>query len=257
VRDEAKGAPLKAQGIEVFVGDFDKPSTLPQAFAGADSVWLLTKPGPRAPDQHSSAIWAARRAGVSHIVRMSAVGAAHNAPTINSRSHALSDTELGLSGVPFTILKPHFFMTNLMLSAQSIAKEGVFYLPLGEAKVGMIDSRDVGFFAAHVLTTGGHEGKTYTLTGPESIDMNAVASQLGAALGKPVKYVPVPVEQALQGMAGMGLDDWMLASVRDYFTAYSNCWGDFVTDDFERVTGKAPRAFATFARDFAGAFGGK
>lgn len=257
VRDEAKGAPFKAQGIEVVIGDFERPRTLAPAFAGVDSLWLLTKPGPRAPDHHSSAIWAARRAGVSHIVRMSAVGAAHNAPTINSRSHALSDTELSVSGVPFTILKPHFFAQNLMMSAQSVAKEGAVYLPLGEARMGIIDSRDIGFFAAHVLTTGGHEGKTYTLTGPESIDMATVATQLGAALGKPVQYVPVSVEQALQGMAAMGLDDWTLASVHDYFTAYSNGWGDFVTDDFQRVTGKAPRAFATFARDFAAAFGGK
>ncbi|MGH7554565.1 MAG: hypothetical protein ACREMQ_16285, partial [Longimicrobiales bacterium] len=120
-----------------------------------------------------------------------------------------------------------------------------------------IDSRDIGFFAAHVLTTGGHEGKTYTLTGPASLDMATVATQLGAALGKTVTYVPVSVEQAVQGMAAMGLDDWMLASVRDYFTAYSNGWGDYVTDDFQRVTGKAPRPFATFARDFVGAFGGK
>jgi uncharacterized protein YbjT (DUF2867 family) len=257
VRDEAKGAPFKAQGIEVFVGDLDRARTLAPAFAGVDSLWLLTSPGPRAPDQNSSAIWAARRAGVSHIVRMSAVGAAHNAPTINSRSHALSDTELCASGVPFTIVKPHFFMQNFMMSAQSVAKEGVMNLPLGEGKMGVIDARDIGLFAAHVLTTGGHEGRTYTLTGPASLDMATVTTQLGAALGKAVKYVPTPIEQLGQDLAGMGVDDWMITSSIDYFTAYSNNWGDFVTDDFQRVSGKAPRAFATFARDFAAAFGGK
>src|SRR5688572_14030524 len=94
VRDAAKGAPFESRGIEVFVGDLDRPKTLAPAFEGADAVWLLTSPGPRAPDQNSSAIWAARQAGVSFVARMSAVGAAHNAPTINSRSHALSDSEL-------------------------------------------------------------------------------------------------------------------------------------------------------------------
>jgi uncharacterized protein YbjT (DUF2867 family) len=256
VRDEAKGARFKAQGgVEVFVGDLDRPRTLAPAFAGVDSLWLLTSPGPRAPDQNSSAIWAARRAGVSHIVRMSAVGAAHNAPTINSRSHALSDTELSLSGIPFTILKPHFFMQNLMMGAQAVAKEGALYIALGEGRMGLIDARDIGLFAAQVLTTGGHEGKTYTPTGPASIDMATAAAQLGAALGKPVRYVPISMEQMVQNASGLGMDDWMITSLVDYFTAYSNQWGDFVTDDFQRVTGKAPRTFATFARDFAGAFG--
>jgi uncharacterized protein YbjT (DUF2867 family) len=254
VRDEAKGARFKGTA-EVFVGDLDRPRTLPPAFAGVDSLWLLTSPGPRAPDQHSSAIWAARRAGVSHIVRMSAVGAAHNAPTINSRSHALSDTELSLSGIPFTILKPHFFMQNLLMGAQSVAREGALYVALGEGRMGLIDVRDIGLFAARVLTTGGHEGKTYTPTGPASIDMATVAAQLGVALGKTVRYVPTTVEQMVQGVSGLGMDEWAITSLIDYFTAYSNQWGDFVTDDFQRVTGKAPRTFATFARDFAAAFG--
>jgi hypothetical protein len=117
------------------------------------------------------------------------------------RRHALSDTELSTSGVPFTIVKPHFFMQNLTISAQS------------------------------------------------------VANQLGEVVGKAVKCVPVSVEQTVQGMSAMGLDDWMLGSVRDYFTAYSNGWGDFVTDDFQRVTGRAPRAFSSFAQDFGAAFG--
>lgn len=257
VRDEAKGAPFKAQGLEVVVGNLDTPRTLAPAFAGVDAAWLLTTAGPRAADQNSSAIWAARKAGVSFVARMSAVGAAHNAPTINSRSHALSDAELAASGIPFAILKPHFFMQNFMMAAQSVTKEGAMYLALGDGKMGVIDSRDIGVFAAQVLTTGGHEGKTYTLTGPASLPMATVAEQLGAAVGKAVKYVPVSNEQAAQSMAGMGMDEWMVEAMSNYFTAYANGWGDFVTDDFQRVTGKAPRAFATFAKDFAAAFGGK
>ncbi len=256
VRDEAKGAPFKAQGLEVAVGDLDNPRTLAPAFAGVDSVWLLTSPGPRAADQNSSAIWAARKAGVSFIARMSAVGAAHNAPTVNSRSHALSDMELAASGIPYTIVKPHFFMQNLMMAAQSVVKEGTMYLALGDGKMGVIDSRDIGLFAAHVLVTGGHEGKTYTLTGPASISMATVAEQLGAALGKTVKYIPISNGQMVQQISGM-MDAWNVAALSDYFAAYSNNWGDFVTDDFQRVTGKAPSSFATFARDYAQAFGGK
>jgi hypothetical protein len=121
--------------------------------------------------------------------------------------------------------------------------------------MGLIDSRDISDFAAHVLTTAGHEGKTYTLTGPASLSMHQIAAAIGNAIGKTVTYLPVPVDGARQSMAQMGLDDWMVNLMCDYFTAYSANWGDLVTDDFQRVTGKAPRNIEQFARDFAQAFG--
>lgn len=257
VRTEAKGEALKKQGVDVRIGDLEKPWTLGPVFEGADTVWLLAPPGPRAPEQCSNGLWAAKQAGSKYVVRMSAVGAAHDAPTINSRLHALSDAELVASGIPYTILKPHFFAQNLMMAAGSIAQEGAMYLGLGEGKVGIIDSRDVSDFAAHVLTHSGHEGKTYTLTGPASVNMHQVAAAIGKAVGKPVKYVPVPVEGVNQAMAQMGMDPWMINLLTDYFKAYAGNWGDFANGEFQAVTGKAPRSIDQFAQDFAGAFGKK
>ncbi len=255
VRNPEKAAALKEQGVEVHVGDLEKPWTLGAAFAGADTVWILSPPGPRAPEQSSNALWAARQGGAKHVVRMSAVGAAHKAPTINSRLHALSDAELAASGISFTILKPHFFAQNLMMTAKSVTEQGVIYFAMADGKMGIIDSRDISDFAAHVLTTPGHEGKTYTITGPASLSINEMAAMIGAAVGKEVKYVAVPVDAARQSMSQMGMDDWMVNAMGDYMAAYSTNWGDLVTDDFKRVTGKAPRSFKQFATDFAGMFG--
>ena len=255
VRNPGKAEELKRQGVELRVGDLEKPWMLGPAFADADTVWVLAPPGPRAPEQCSNALWAARQAGARHVVRMSAIGAAHTAPTINSRLHALSDAELIASGIPFTILKPHFFMQNLMMAAQSVAQQGAIYLAVADGKMGLIDSRDISDFAAHVLTTEGHEGKTYTLTGPASLTLHQVAAAIGEAVGKEVKYVPVGVEAARQSMLGMGMDEWTVNLLCDYFIAYGANWGDLVTDDFQRVTGQAPRSISQFARDFAGAFG--
>jgi uncharacterized protein YbjT (DUF2867 family) len=255
VRNPGKAEELKRQGVELRVGDLEKPWTLGPAFAGADTVWVLAPPGPRAPEQCSNALWAARQAGARHVVRMSAIGAAHTAPTINSRLHALSDAELIASGIPFTILKPHFFMQNLMMAAQSVAQQGAIYLALADGKMGLIDSRDISDFAAHVLTTEGHKGMTYTLTGPASLTLHQVAAAIGEAVGKEVKYVPVGVETARQSMLGVGMDEWSVNLLCDYFIAYSANWGDLVTDDFQRVTGQAPRSISQFARDFASTFG--
>lgn len=254
VRDEAKSTHLKAAGVEVVLGDFDKPSTLAKAFEGVHTLWLLTSNGPLAALQTSNAIWAARKAGVSHIVRMSAVGAAHNAPTVNSRMHALSDAELAASGLAYTILRPHFFMQNLLMSAQSVAKEGTMHWALGEGRLGMVDVRDIGEFAAKVLTSGGHEGKIYTLTGLQSLTLSQVAEHLSTALNKAVKYVPVSLEQAVASMTQMGMDAFSVNMMSDYLTAYSSNWGDFVTPDFHSIMGKQPRSLLDFARDLAPAF---
>ncbi len=254
VRNPEKAEELKRQGVELRVGDLEKPWTLAPAFAGADTVWILAPPGPRAPEQCSNALWAAKQAGASHVVRLSAFGASHTAPTINSRLHALSDAELLASGMPFTILKPHYFMQNLLMAAQSVAQQGAMYLALADGRMGIIDSRDISDFAAQVLTGTGHEGKTYTLTGPASVSMHEVAAALGEAIGKAVKYVPITLEAQRQGLVQMGIDEWTANLLWDYSAAYSANWGSQVTDDFQRVTGKAPRSIAQFGKDFAGAF---
>ena len=108
VRNPEKAGALKAQGVEVVVGDFDRPKTLGKVFEGVDSAWVLTANGPTAAVHSCSALWAARQAGVSHVVRMSAVGAAHNAHHQQSPARPLRCRARGL-GHPYTILKPHFF----------------------------------------------------------------------------------------------------------------------------------------------------
>ena len=254
VRNPEKAEELRRQGVELQVGDLEKPWTLAPAFAGADTVWILAPPGPRAPEQCSNALWAAKQAGARHVVRLSAFGAAHTAPTINSRLHALSDAELAASGMPFTILKPHYFMQNLLMAARNVAERGVMELALADGRMGIIDARDVSDFAAHVLTNTGHEGKTYTITGPAAVPMHEVAAAISAAIDRAVKYVPITLDDQRQWLLQMGIDEWTANLLWDYSAAFSANWGNLVTDDFQRVTGKAPRSTAQFGRDFAGAF---
>jgi uncharacterized protein YbjT (DUF2867 family) len=256
VRDQKKGKTLQDLGVEIRIGDLSQLRSVEDAFGGVDTAWLLAPPGPLAPHQASNALWAARRAGVKHIVRMSAVGAAHDAPTLNSRMHALSDSELERSGLPYTILKPHFFMQNLLMAAQSVAEQGAIYMALGSAKLPMIDVRDIGAVAAAVLNEPApHTGKTYTLTGGAAVSLDQVASAIAEAVGKPVQYIPVSVESMIDTFAKLGLDDYTQVAMRDYFTAYAQGWQSEVTPWVKQIAGKEPISVAEFARDLAGAFG--
>ena len=256
VRDEAKAKDLAAQGVELRKGDLSLLRSIEGEFAGVDVAWLLTPPGANAPIQSSNALWAARLGGVKHVVRMSAVGAAHDAPNLNSRLHALSDAEIAGSGLPFTVVKPHFFMQNLMMAAKSVAEQGKIYFALGDAKLPMVDVRDIAACVAAILANPApHAGKTYTLTGATAIGLDQVAAAIGEALGKPVTYVPVPVAAMVETVAKMGLDDYNQVALRDYFTSYSRGWESQVTTAVKDLTGTAPRGIAEFARDHATAFG--
>ena len=255
VRDESKAQGLKHAGVEVVVGDLEQPETLDAAFGGVAKVFLLTPVSPNAAAQASNGIAAARRAGKPYIVRMSAVKASHQSPTRINRLHADTEDELKASGLPYTILKPHFFMQNTMMAAESVASGGRVFMPLKNGKLGMIDMRDVAEVAARVLTYEGHRGKTYTLTGPASISFHDVAADLSKALDKEVEYVDVPLEAGRDAMLAMGFPQWVAEGYSEYFKAYSEGYGDLVTGDVEQVIGRAPLSYETFARNFAQVFG--
>lgn len=256
IRDESKVETLRDRGIRAFVGDLGDPRSLPPAFEGVHDLWLLTPNGPRASENNMNAVWAARRAGVERVVRLSAVRAAHDAPTRNGRLHALSDHELEQSGLSWTILRPHWFMQNLLNEADDIATKSAFRLNMGAGRLGMIDTRDIAELAAKVLIDGPdvHHGKIYTPTGPQSISFAQVAAQFEEMLDRPIRYVPTADEHREQRLLGFGVPDWIVGMLTEYAQAYVSGWGDFTTTDFQEVTGRRPRSFADFARDHAGAF---
>ena len=257
VRDPAKAEALKKDGVEVVTGDLEEPDTLAEAFDGVDILWLLTPASALEPSMGSNAVVAAKRAKVKHIVRNSAIKAGHDAPNRNGRLHALVEESVKASGIPWTILRPHYYMQNLLSSAASVASDGVLYMNNGQGRLGTIDGRDVGVFAAKVIEhVDRHAGKVYNPTGPESIDMAAAAETLSRVLGKQVSYVALPPEAAQQAMLSFGLPRWFVGNVVDYGRVYAEGWGDFVTSDFKAITGQDARSFKEFATDFAPAFGG-
>jgi uncharacterized protein YbjT (DUF2867 family) len=144
-----------------------------------------------------------------------------------------------------------------MMAAGSIRAEGTMYFALGDARIPMIDVRDVGSVAAKVLADpSAHVNKTYALTGPGHT-MAEAAAALSAAIGKPVKYVPIPNAAMMEALEKRGADDYGQVAIRDYFTAYASGWQGTPTSTVKDLTGKEPRSITDFARDFAQAFAGK
>jgi len=256
VRNPEKAVALKDAGIEVVEGDFANIEALDKAVDGVDTIVLITAPNPDAAIQASNVLAAAKRAGSPRIVRISALKATAEGPTDNSRQHAKTDPEIQESGLPYTIIRPHFFMQNLFMSAETIGSDGVMYWGMGEGHLGMVDVRDIADFTLKVITEEGHNGKMYTITGPTPISFHDAAKALSTALGKEVNYVAVPLEAVTESILSMGMGEWFAQVMTDYSRAYSEGWGDFTTDDFKSVTGKSPRSIEAFASEvFAPAMG--
>lgn len=253
VRDESKAQPLKDMGVEIVVGDLDKPETIDPAVEGVDKIFLLTSGGMNEAQQCRNVIEAAKRAGNPHIVRYAGYGS-EKSRIIKQQQQA--EEALKSSGLPWTLLKPTFFMQNTMMAAQTIASDGMIYWDMQDGKLAMTDIRDAIEAAVVILTGSGHEGKTYILTGPASISFHDVASTFSKVLGKDVKYVSVPSEAAIESMVGMGLPEWTAKGFVELSPGFIEGFADNVTDDMLTLTGHPARSFETFVRDFAQVFGG-
>jgi uncharacterized protein YbjT (DUF2867 family) len=254
VRDRAKAEPLKNQGAEVMVGDLDKPETLDAAVKGVEKIYLLTWNGPTQARQVLNVVEAAKRSGGEpHIVRHSAWGS-EKSRIIQQTNEA--EAALKASGLAWTILRPTFFMQNTLMAAQTVKSDGVIYWDWNNGKAGMIDIRDVVEAAAAVLTGGGHEGKSYLLTGPASISFHDVAAALSRVLGKPVKYVSVPFEASRNSMVNMGFPEWIADGYVELSQGFSENFADLVTDHVPTLTGHPARSYEAFVRDFKQIFGG-
>ena len=254
VRDPQKAGRIEGPGVELVVGDVEKPETWDAAWQGVDRVFLLSPEGPQMAEVHGQFADAAKRAGVGHLLRMSLLVSNPDSPLVIAKWHGEADQSVANSGIPYTIIRPAPFMQVVLGSARMIASDDMFSGAQGDGKVGVIDTRDIGNVAATVLTSDGHEGKTYPLTGPEALSMGELAEKLSAVLGKEVKYVNVSQEKAKGDLMAMGMPDWMADGWVAIAMMISTGAANMVTPIVREVTGKEPRSFDQFARDFADAF---
>ena len=254
VRSEEKGRPWREAGAEVVIGDLENPASLTAAFDGIDTVFSAIATGPNIERQGKNLVDAAIEARVDHFVRHSLIQNAHIEKTRSGKSQAAVDSMVKTSGLNFTIIYPHSYMQNLLGQAATIQSDSVFYLPYGNGKLGLMDLRDAAEVAVEVLTTAGHHGRDYTITGPESISMHRVANSLSSAIGKTVSYVDLPQEAARDGLLSLGMDPWVVDEYLAYFDVFKNDQADFTTSDYENLMGRKSRSIDDFARDFAAVF---
>ena len=241
----------RARGIDAVLIDYNQPRTLRAAFQGCDTVFLL---GPNALNQvelELNAVDAAKAAGVRHIVKQSVLGAAEESYSL-ANIHRPVEKAIEGSGLAWTFLRPNSFMQNTAtFMAQTIKAEGAFYSASGQARISHVDVRDIAAVAVAALTAPGHEGKIYTLCGPEALTYDDIADELSKALGRDIHHISLPAADMKAGMLAEGMPGAIADRMLDLERYFREDRASRVTDDVLRVTGRAPKRFAEYARETA------
>lgn len=246
---------LRKAGTEVFEADFGVHGSMHSVFDGISSVFLLTPLVPHMVRMGATLVEEARKAGVKRIVRLSGMGA-DAAPGITlGRWHREVEEAIENSGIAYTFLRPNSFMqTYAVFFGDSIKNKDAFYLPAGDGKVSLIDTRDVAAVAVKALTQKGHEGKAYTLTGAEALSNTRVSEILSEVTGRQIHYVDVPDEAARERMKKAQIPDWLVDVLMELYQLHRAGATAAVLPTVEQVTGKPPIDFHQFARDYIDAF---
>jgi uncharacterized protein YbjT (DUF2867 family) len=235
-------------GVEGVVGDLNRPETLSAALAGVRGVHLLSgyqdMPGLMAE---------IRRAGVDHVVLQSSSsvpgGDMDNAV---ARYHILSEAAVRESGVAWTFLQPNSFMSNTFQWAPQLESGDVVRAPFPDVRVATIDPFDVAAVSARALTSKGHEGRSYRLSGPESLLPADRVAVLAQVLGRDLRF-----EGQSDAEARAEMSESMPA---EYVDAFFSFFADGALDEsqvlrtVEEITGRPPRSFEQWARTHADAF---
>lgn len=254
VRSPDKAASIAAPHVEPVIGDLADPSSLAKAFENVEAALLVSPLDPQQVALQGNFVEAARQAGQVHIVKISGLGTALDSPVRSGRWHAQIERGIEDSGLPFTHLRPPFFMQNILRFAPSIRANGTFVGTLGQGKVAMIDAQDIAAVAATVLTTPGHTGRTYVLTGPQALSYADIAERMSALLGRAVCYQNVSLAAMQEQWRATGMPEWHVEVQSDFTAALRAGDAATVTQTVADVTGRRPRAFEQFFQEHLALF---
>jgi uncharacterized protein YbjT (DUF2867 family) len=252
IRDAGKARAQFGQSVELTSFDFDDTASYSAALRDVEKLFILPPLTANQIEVTIALVDAAKAAGVRHIVKLSAIGADPAATFTIGKWHGQTDEHIRQSGLAFTLLRPNSFMQNFINYFPPRA--GVIYLPWGDGKASFVDTRDVGAVAAESLTSQGHEGTIYTLTGPEAFSIADVARILSTVAESEIRYIDVPEAAARDAMVQAHIPQWQVDALLELHAINKQGLWDAVSSDIEKVTGKPATSFVQFARDHAESF---
>jgi NAD(P)H dehydrogenase (quinone) len=235
---------LRARGADVRYGDFDEPASLADAFAGGRRMLLIsTDAVGRRVRQHRAAIDAAAAAGVGHVVFTSIVNpVAANPIGANAWEQGKTEAMLHRSGLAWTVLRFGSFAELVLAAAATAVQNRQVITNNGHGRLVPVSRRDCAEAAVITLTTDGHTGQTYQITGPQGLTSSDLAELYADLSGQPVKVVPLSDAMLTWTLVGIGTPMPIAWSITAFGRAVRQGYFDVVDPAFERLAGRPPVA---------------
>lgn len=236
-------------GADVVVADYEDPASLARAVTGVETLFLLTAAFPPSPDHDQAMVEAARRAGVTRVVRLSAIASGETSPEggVVGPWHAAADEAVQASGMAWTLLRPTTFASNALWWADAVRTGQPIQNMTGKGQQGIVDPDDVAAVAAEALTSPAHAGEIYTLTGPELLSVPDQAAILADALGHPVEVTNTSPSEARRLLLASGMEPDAVEAMSQGMAYAREGHNAVLTEDVARLLGRQPTAFGTWA----------
>ncbi len=230
VRSPEKAGDL---GVEARAFDYSRADQLAPALAGVDTLMLVSSSeiGQRAV-QHRNVIEAAKQAGVGHIVYTSVLHA-DTSPLDLAAEHRETEAALAEAGIPTTILRNGWYSENYAGSVKGALMSGALLGSAGEGRVSSAARADYAEAAAVVLTSDGHEGKTYELAGDVAWTLPNLAAEISHQTGRDIPYKDLPEADYAAVLKGAGVPEGFAGAIAGWDVAASK---DALFDDGHQLS---------------------
>jgi len=240
--DKLKGL----NNCEIVEVDLYNIETVSKALKGIEKVFLMTPPGQTFVGHQLISKFS--DAGVKHIVKLSALGAEEKDPKTFrwASEHAALEVELKKAGIAVTSLRPSSFFSNIFVDLPTIKGKNSVYKADGDAKINWISNEDIGEVAAVALTSPGHEGKDYYLTGPDNLSWDEFATLWSEVLGRKINSVHIDDAQLRENSKSHFPNPTLLDQFSNMHTYFRNGGYDKKFDDVERVLGRKPQSIRPY-----------
>ncbi|OON78431.1 SDR family oxidoreductase [Streptomyces tsukubensis] len=238
VRDQGKAADLSGRGVEIRVADYNSPETLKRAFAAGDKVLLISgsEVGQRGP-QHRAVIDAAKEAGVALLAYTGVLGGP-DADFELAAEHKVTEQAVLDSGLPYVFLRNGWYHENYTRNLAPVLAQGVVVAAAGDGRIASASRADYAAAAVAVLTTEGHEGRAYELSGDVAWNLTEYAAEVSRQSGEAITYSTVPAEQMASILTGAGVPAPMAAILADVDGAIARGLLARTDGDLSRLIGR-------------------
>lgn len=230
-------------GAQVVQAEYRNRAAAVRALEGLDVVLMVS--GSESEDrveEHKTFVDAAAEAGVRHLVYTSFYGASPDATFLLVRDHYATEQHISASGMAWTFVRDNLYADYFTFLADDA---GVIRGPAGDGRVSAVAQDDIAAAIETVLVDpSAHEGGIYSLTGPESLTLTEVAATMTRVLGRDFTYVDETLEEAYASRSSYGAPGWLVDAWVSTYTGIASGELEPVTEDVERLTGRAPKSLA-------------